>query len=44
MTTNYAAGGSAEDTMVTSQMTGSAAHQRPLDAAFGIGMDCDREK
>jgi len=44
MVTDYAAGGSAENTMVTGKMTGSATYQCPLDAAFGIRRYCDREK
>jgi hypothetical protein len=44
MVTDYAAGGSAEDTMVTGKMTGSTTYQCPFDAAFGISRCSDCEK
>ena len=42
--TDDATCGSAEDAMVTGKMTGSPAYDRPLNASFGIGRGCDREK
>jgi hypothetical protein len=42
--TDDATRGSAEDTVVTGKMTGSAAHQGALNAPFGVGRGCDGDK
>jgi hypothetical protein len=44
MVTNDAARRSAKHTVVAGKMTGSAAHQGPLDTAFSIGGCCDCEE
>jgi hypothetical protein len=43
MVTDDAARGSAEST-VTGKMTGNAAYNGALDAAFGVGGGCDHKK